>query len=99
MIGFLNGNKIPLNADFVTANQGKKGEDLNDLTTTQVRGYQAAMSEVKNSPISSDGDWFSIQVIMQDTSNGIMLCFSDSERIFFRVYTHFWHRWHEISVT
>lgn len=39
MLAFSNGNKLPLNTDFMPLTKGKAGEDLNSLITSQFRTY------------------------------------------------------------
>lgn len=100
MIGYLNGNKLSLNVDFMPLTQGKAGEDLNSLKTNQIRVYNTSLNNVLNYPTSSSANWswFNVQVLMQNDTNGTMNIYTDEGEIFFRTCKNSnWGEWQQIA--
>lgn len=101
MLAFLNGDKLPLNSDFMPLTQGKAGEDLNSLKTNQIRVYNAGLSSTLNYPTSSSANWswFNVQVLMQNDTNGTMNIYTNEGEMFFRTCKdNNWGEWKQIAL-
>lgn len=93
---YLNGSKIQL-GNFLPITYGNANEDLYSLKKSQIRHYLGNIDTIKNRPNPDDLQWFSVVVIMQDNSSGMMFMWYDDGGIYVNYCAaNKWQGWHKI---